>query len=214
MPSSLGVLGRGAEAPAVDQDQRRPALETTASGACGSAIVCDLVEGGDRRAAIGVARSEARPASHRTASTSCVPGGPRVANSGWTLARPATGARPGRDRRHPARNARRPAMHRRRRPAPASSCPTPAARRRRRRERVRPRALPREGDGLVQGVERVAVHGPDPVRHHILNTPNAASRSAGRPCGALSEADSARPSTRRVSAGAMTPSSHRRAVEK
>ena len=49
---------------------------------------------------------------------------------------------------------------------------------------------------------------PDP-RRYIRNTPNGVSG-----IGALRAADRPRPSTVRVSAGSMMPSSHRRAVEK
>ena len=46
-------------------------------------------------------------------------------------------------------------------------------------------------------------------RHYILNTPNLV-----RGIGAFSAADNASASTRRVSEGAMMPSSHNRAVAK
>ena len=55
--------------------------------------------------------------------------------------------------------------------------------------------------GLFWGCARAA------APPYIRNTPKRVSS-----IGALSAADSARPSTRRVSAGAMMPSSHRRAV--
>ena len=57
------------------------------------------------------------------------------------------------------------------------------------------------GDLAAVGDQQGAEH------RHIRNTPNRVGS-----IGAFSAADSARPSTRRVSIGSMTPSSHRRAV--
>ncbi len=61
--------------------------------------------------------------------------------------------------------------------------------------------VPTECYGAAE-IERITLH------YHILNTPK---RDSG--IGALSEAEIARPSTVRVSAGSMTPSSHSRAEE-
>ena len=56
-------------------------------------------------------------------------------------------------------------------------------------------------DGFHAGVRSVCVHG------YILNTPKRVSSM-----GALSDAEMPSPRTMRVSAGSMTPSSHKRAL--
>ena len=77
--------------------------------------------------------------------------------------------------------------------------------------RLRIEALRPRCDGAVQqrcSVTNRATHRDAAPCHHILNTPNCGRSGIG----AFSDAAKARPSTSRVCAGSMMPSSHSRAV--
>ena len=75
-------------------------------------------------------------------------------------------------------------------------------------ERLRAQRAPNLPHGAAGPLALQPVDVDERVPHHILKTPNLVCG-----IGALSAAESPSASTRRVSSGSMTPSSHSRAVE-